>query len=98
MAKWLIIIFSLFLLETVKGQDVQNISYDTLYSLFDLKSNMVNKSLKKNSVYKVNPCIYTILKGIVKNDVKCEYFIKDKTAYAFSVNKVHVLLLFILLK
>lgn len=86
MAKNLIVTFSLLLFGTVNGQEVQGTTHDTLYTLLNLKDT-VNRALGKLPVHEVNPCLYPILRGIIKNDTKCEYFIRDKTGYVFSVEK-----------
>lgn len=88
MKKRLIIIFSLFLFWTSKAQKVNSFTYDTLYTLFDLKDTAEQLS-QKIPVYKINSCLYPILEEIVKHDVKCDYFIKNKSGYLFSVHKLN---------
>ena len=40
-------------------------------------------------VYKIDSCVFDILKPIVDNDTNCAYFTKNNTGYSFSVNEIN---------
>lgn len=88
MKKGLTIIISLFIFVALKAQEVNGFDYDTLYTLFDIQDTAEQLS-QRIPVYKINSCLYPILEPIVKNNVKCDYFINNNSGFLFSVHKLN---------